>query len=191
MAEVNSTFLLQPGASAPHFILPDPSGNHFALSDLIEGKKGILIAFVCNHCPFVVHLADALGQFSKEVADLGIGTVAISSNDFSRYPADAPEHMTTFAASHGWNFPYLYDENQSVARDYAAACTPDFYLFDANLQLQYAGQFDDSRPSRGSASGHDLRRAAEDLIAERPSPPPWYPSSGCSIKWKTGNEPEY
>ena len=192
MAEVPSTFLLKPGAPAPDFTLPDFAGRPHSLSELTAGKKGLLVAFVCNHCPFVIHLAPALGAFAARVAADGIATVAISSNDAVRYPADAPEKMATFATASGWHFPYLYDESQEVARAYAAACTPDFYLFDGEGHLAYAGQFDDSRPGKSEIpSGSDLAAAAENLLSGRATPEPWYPSSGCSIKWKPGAEPGY
>jgi peroxiredoxin len=192
MAEVSSTFELKPGQPAPDFELPDASGTPYRLRDLADGKNGVLVAFVCNHCPFVVHLASKLGEFAGEIAEKGIATVAISSNDVENYPADSPDKMIEFAATSGWDLPYLYDESQEVARAYAAACTPDFYLFDSKLNLSYAGQFDDTRPGGGDEpTGEDLRRAVENLLAGETTPEPWYPSSGCNIKWKPGNEPEY
>lgn len=192
MAEVPSTFQLQAGQKAPPFELPDGSGTIHSLSDLIAGKRGILVAFVCNHCPFVVHLAGKLGSFATEIADSGIATVAISANDVANYPADSPGKMVEFARENGWNFPYLYDESQDVAKAYAAACTPDFYLFDSQLRLTYAGQFDDSRPGRGGeATGEDLRKAVSDVLEGHPTPEPWYPSTGCNIKWKPGEAPDY
>jgi hypothetical protein len=121
-----------------------------------------------------------------------VGTVAISSNDIENYPADAPEHMTTFAAQHGWNFPYLYDETQEVAKAYGAACTPDFFLFDQELRLYYAGQFDSSRPKSGEApTGEDLRAAVQGMLAGAEPPERPFPSSGCNIKWRSGSEPPY
>jgi len=192
MAEVPSTFLLKPGSPAPEFNLPDPDGRSHSLAGLLDGKKGLVVAFVCNHCPFVVHLAEAFGRFAGEIAAQGLATVAISANDTARYPADAPDRMAAFAASSGWHFPYLHDETQEVAKAYAAACTPDFYLFDEKGRLAYAGQFDDSRPGLDqSPTGADLAAAVENLLAGKPTPEPWYPSSGCSIKWKPGNEPDY
>lgn len=191
MAEVPSTFQLKPGVSAPDFELPDGKGAIFQLTNLIAGKKGLVVAFACNHCPFVVHLADALATFADDVAAKGIQTVVINANDVANYPADSPEKMVEFATEREWHFPYLYDESQAVAKSYSAACTPDFYLFDSNLKLVYAGQFDDSRPGRGTADGSDLRAAVEHLLAGRPVPEPWYPSSGCNIKWKPGEAPDY
>jgi len=192
MAEVPSTFRLQTGQKAPHFSLPDGNGESIALHEVISGKKGVLIAFVCNHCPFVVHLADSFGSFADEIAESGIATVAINANDVANYPADSPEKMIEFAKTSGWNFPYLYDESQEVAKAYAAACTPDFYLFNSDLELTYAGQYDDTRPGRGGEpTGEDLRQAVNDLISGTPTPTPWYPSTGCNIKWKPGEAPNY
>lgn len=191
MAEVPSTFQLAPGEAAPDFTLPDAAGRERSLRELAEGRRGLLVAFVCNHCPFVVHLADAMGRFADEIATKGVATVAIASNDVERYPADAPEHMASFAEAHGWRFPYLHDATQKVAHAYAAACTPDFYLFDGDLKLVYAGQFDDSRPGRGEPTASHLAAAVENLLAGRATPTPWYPSSGCNIKWRPGNEPDW
>lgn len=191
MAEVPSTFQLKAGQSAPDFELPDGNGTVHQLSNLIAGKKGLLVAFVCNHCPFVVHLADSLGEFAKDIEARGIGTVAISANDVANYPADSPENMIQFAKSSGWSFPYLYDESQGVAKAYAAACTPDFYLFDSDLKLVYAGQYDETRPGKGTPTGKDMQKAVDRLLAGENAPEPWYPSSGCNIKWKPGAEPDY
>ena len=191
MAEVLSTFVLQPGDSAPAFQLPDTQGRVRSLEDT-KGPSGLLVVFACNHCPYVIHLADALGDFAREIADQGVNTVAIMSNDFEKYPDDAPELMASFASAHAWDFPYLLDETQQVAKAYAAACTPDFFLFDRDLKLAYAGQFDDSRPRSGlQPHGGDLGEAVRRMLAgEAPLPRP-YPSSGCNIKWKEGNEPEW
>jgi peroxiredoxin len=192
MAEVRSTFHLSPGQPAPDFSLPDAGGRSYTLRELREGALGIIIVFACNHCPFVTHLATALGRLAGEMAEHGIRTVAISSNDVAKYPADAPAKMLEFAAAYGWGFPYLYDESQAVARAFAAACTPDFYLFDSSGCLVYAGEFDESRPGQTTeASGTALRSACERLLAGQPVPTPWYPSSGCNIKWKPGGEPSY
>lgn len=191
MAEVLSTFVLQPGDSAPAFQLPDTQGRVRSLEDT-KGPSGLLVVFACNHCPYVIHLADALGDFAREIADQGVNTVAIMPNDFEKYPDDAPELMASFASAHAWDFPYLLDETQQVAKAYAAACTPDFFLFDRDLKLAYAGQFDDSRPRSGlQPHGGDLGEAVRRMLAgEAPLPRP-YPSSGCNIKWKEGNEPEW
>jgi peroxiredoxin len=183
--------LLQPGDEAPAFHLPDAGGRLWS-RDEVRGRNGLLVVFACNHCPYVIHLADALGAFAREISDQGVNTVAIMPNDFEKYPDDAPELMESFAAEHGWDFPYLLDESQEVAKAYSAACTPDFFLFDRDLKLAYAGQFDDSRPRSGlEAHGGDLGEAVRRMLAgEAPMARP-YPSSGCNIKWKPGNEPEW
>lgn len=191
MAEVLSTFSLRPGDVAPSFSLPDADGKVHSL-DGFRGGSGLLVAFVCNHCPFVVHLAAALGDFAREIAADRVATVAISSNDIEKYPADAPEKMKVFAEEWRWEFPYLYDATQEAAKAYGAACTPDFFLFDHELRLYYAGQFDASRPRNGSVpTGEDLRAAVKGMLAGEEPPARPYPSSGCNIKWKSGNEPPY
>lgn len=191
MSEVLSTFRLHAGDAAPDFQLADAAGVRMSLEDL-RGPKGLLVVFACNHCPFVIHLADALGGLAREIAGSGVRTVAINPNDASRYPGDAPELMEPFAREHGWDFPYLVDETQEVALAYGAACTPDFFLFDGSLRLFYAGQFDDSRPRGGKpAHGGDLREAVRRLVeGEEPLARP-YPSSGCNIKWKEGRQPDW
>jgi peroxiredoxin len=191
MAEVLSTFLLQPGDPAPDFRLPDTAGD-LRSRDELKGANGLLVVFACNHCPYVIHLADALGAFAREIAEQGVNTVAIMPNDFEKYPDDAPEHMAPFAAAHGWNFPYLLDAGQETAKAYSAACTPDFFLFDGALKLAYAGQFDDSRPRSGlEPHGGDLGEAVRRMLAGEPTMARPYPSSGCNIKWKPGNEPAW
>lgn len=191
MAEVQSTFSLRPGDAAPGFQLPDPSETVHELNAL-RGISGLLVVFACNHCPYVIHLADALGALAAEIESDGVATVAISSNDIEKYPADAPEHMSTFAATHGWNFPYLVDETQEVAKAYGAACTPDFFLFDHELRLYYAGQFDSSRPKSGQVpTGDDLRAAVKSMLAGEEVPQRPFPSSGCNIKWKPDNAPAW
>lgn len=190
MAEVPSTFVLKPGDLAPDFTLPNGSGKLVSLSDQL-GEKGTLVAFVCNHCPFVVHLAKELGELAGDVSHLGVNTVAISSNDVQNYPQDSPEKMILFAQQNGWEFPYLYDESQSVAHSYSAACTPDFFLLDGEGKLFYAGQFDPSRPNNSvEVDGSDLRAAVAALVAGEAAPNAM-PATGCNIKWKAGNEPAY
>ena len=191
MAEVLSTFLLPHGAAAPDFQLEDADGVLHSVESL-RGPTGLLVVFACNHCPFVVHLADALGVFAAEAAALGVGTVAVMSNDITRYPADAPARMKEFAAEHGWLFPYVLDPTQQVAKAYGAACTPDFFLFDAAGRLFYAGQFDDTRPRSGrEPHGGDLSEAMRRMLAgEAPLERP-YPCSGCNIKWRPGEEPPW
>jgi peroxiredoxin len=191
MSEVLSTFRLHTGEQAPDFTLPDADGKTFSRADVM-GSAGLLIVFACNHCPFVVHLAKALGDMAAELFPQGIGTVAINPNDTDRYPQDGPERMKTFASESGWNFPYLIDGSQEVAKAYGAACTPDFFLLDGEGNLFYAGQFDDSRPRSGQAPhGGDMREAVRRLReGEQPLARP-YPSSGCNIKWKAGNQPAW
>lgn len=191
MAEVQSTFMLHPGDIAPDFSLPDLDGSIITRAKA-SGDWGLVVVFACNHCPFVLHLADALGKLSGELAAMEVGTVAINSNDFDRYPLDAPETMADFAADHGWRFPYLLDETQAVAKAYGAACTPDFFLLDAAGKVFYTGQFDDSRPRSGlRPHGGDLTEAVRRMLnGEAPLVRP-YPSSGCNIKWKPGHEPDW
>ena len=191
MAEVSSTRVLPPGSVAPHFALPDASGQVVSLAD-VRGSNGLVVAFVCNHCPFVVHLAREIGRFADESRERGIGFVAINSNDAGRYPADSPEKMPEFARASGWHFPYLVDAGQEVALAYAAACTPDFYVFDQELRLAYCGQFDSSRPGNGRpVTGESLHQAVNAVLAGDAPLAMQYPSTGCSIKWKPGREPGY
>lgn len=191
MSEVLSTFRLHPGDKVPDFTLPDSSGIQIS-RDSAAGSKGLLVVFACNHCPFVIHLARALGNVAREIAAQGVETVAINANDAERYPQDAPDLMADFAAQNGWDFPYLVDESQEVAKGFGAACTPDFFLCDEHGNLFYAGQFDDSRPRSGlEAHGGDLLEAVRRMLeGEEPLARP-YPSSGCNIKWKPGNQPDW
>ena len=189
MAETPSSFLLPLGAKAPDFSLLEPkTGKTLALGQL-AGPQGTLIVFACNHCPYVIHLGAELGQWSTEAALLGIHTVAINSNDTQAYPADAPELMSDFAQKMGWDFPYLFDESQEVARAYGAACTPDFFLLDANCRLFYAGEFDTSRPQNGlPVTGASLKEALNALLSGEAAPTPFRPAIGCGIKWKPSLE---
>ncbi len=191
MSEVLSSFELSPGDAAPDFSLPDATGRQVTRSDA-AGPQGLLVVFACNHCPFVIHLADSLGNFAREIAAEGVNAVAINSNDLEKYPQDGPESMVAFAAERGWDFPYLLDESQEVAKAHGAVCTPDFFLFTGEGKLFYAGQFDDSRPRSGlEPHGGDLREAVRRMLGgEQPLARP-YPSSGCNIKWKPGNEPAF
>ena len=184
--------MLELGTPAPDFALLEPAtGRTVALSNL-DDSRGLLIAFICNHCPYVKHIQAGLVAFARDHAPQGIGMVAISSNDADNYPDDGPARMAEEVEAHGYCFPYLYDEDQSVARAYRAACTPDFFLFDAERRLYYRGQFDGSRPGNDEpVTGADLRAAAEALLAGRPAPEKQVPSIGCNIKWKAGNEPDY
>lgn len=191
MALTPSTFILKTGSQAPDFNLPDPrSGKHVTFSD-VTGPAGTLVVFACNHCPYVVHLTKELGDLAREIRDLGVGTVAISSNDVENYPQDAPDLMLKFADESGWHFPYLYDESQEVAHAYSAACTPDFFLFDKQGKLFYAGQFDGSRPNDGTPTGSDLKTAVQSMVNDDSLSSEVKPATGCNIKWKQGNEPAY
>jgi len=183
--------MLELGTKAPDFALPDPSGKVFGLADF-DGKPALLVAFICNHCPYVKHIVDGFAAFAREYGEKGLAVVAISANDAGAYPEDAPPAMANEAQAHGFTFPYLYDESQQVALAYQAICTPDFFLFDADRRLAYRGQFDDSRP-KGDApvTGASLRGAVDALLAGRPVPAEQVPSVGCSIKWRPGNAPEW
>lgn len=184
MAETPSTRILPISSYAPEFELSDAHGQTYTLDD-VRGPRGLMVMFVCNHCPFVIHLASALSAFAKELEEQGIGVVAINSNDFINYPADAPEKMIYFAAKYDWAFPYLFDEDQAVARAYAAACTPDFYLFDGELKLTYCGQLDSSRPRNSEpVNAADMRSAVSRMLACEPPLENQRPSTGCGIKWK-------
>jgi len=191
MARTSSTMMLSLRAKAPDFRLPDPFGRAWSLADF-ESAPALLVAFICNHCPFVKHIRGAFAQLAKEYQDRGVGVVGISSNDFVTYPDDAPPAMAEEIRLAGYTFPYLVDETQQVAKDYGAACTPDFFVFDAGQQLVYRGQMDGSRPGNEvPVTGEDLRQALDAVLAGRPVPAEQRPSLGCNIKWKPGNEPEY
>ena len=170
---------------APEFRLKDTNSNyHYSFNDL-KGSKGTLVIFMCNHCPFVHHVLDEILMIANDYRVQGIGIIAISSNDVDRYPQDGPELMREFAFQNKIDFPYLYDESQEVAKAFEAACTPDFFLFDAQNKLFYRGQMDDSRPGNGiPLSGSDLRNAIDAVIYNRTLASPQKPSMGCSIKWK-------
>ena len=191
MALTPST-MLELGTPAPEFSLPDTlSGNSVSLHDF-DGEPALLVAFICNHCPYVKHIADAFSAFAAEYRDQGLAVVAISSNDPAHRREDGPEYMAAEARERGYTFPYLYDESQEVAKAYRAACTPDFFLFDGERRLVYRGQFDASRPGNDQpVTGADMRKAADDVLAGRPVSSEQKPSIGCNIKWKPGNEPAY
>lgn len=184
MAETPSN-MLPLGTVAPPFRLPDTtSGNQVSLSDLMS-KTGTVVMFICNHCPFVIHVRNEMVKIANYYQSQGIAFVAISSNDVANYPQDAPDKMRVFAQENGFSFPYLYDETQEVAKAYEAACTPDFYVFDGDLKLFYRGQMDGSRPNNGiPVTGKDLREALDNLIAGQPASMEQLPSIGCNIKWK-------
>jgi peroxiredoxin len=190
MAVTPST-MLKLGTPAPDFRLPDPAGLMVSRDDF-KSAPALLVMFICNHCPFVKHIRPGLSVFAREYQAKGLAIVGINSNDAGEYPEDSPDQMVKEIKSAGYVFPYLYDETQSVAKAYRAACTPDFFLFDAARTLVYRGQFDDSRPGNGlPVTGKDLRAAADAALAGRPTPKDQKPSIGCNIKWKTGNEPDY
>jgi peroxiredoxin len=183
--------MLPLGTRAPDFALPNVDGRTVTLADS-AGPRGTLVMFICNHCPFVKHVADQLAALGREYLPRGIGVVAISSNDVSSHPADSPEQMVHEAEDRGYVFPYLYDETQEVAHAYHAACTPDFFLFDGDRKLTYRGQLDSSRPGNDvPVTGADLRAAIDAVLAGHPVPTEQRPSLGCNIKWKPGNEPAY
>jgi peroxiredoxin len=196
--------MMELGTPAPDFALPDTEGRTARLAD-VAGPNGLVVAFICNHCPFVLHVIDGFVEFAREVQARGIGVVAISSNDIVEFPEDDYAHMKLFAAERGFPFPYLHDADQQVAIAYEAICTPDFFMFDADLRLFYAGQFDASRPKINRppvpglpplrtdlpVTGEDMRRAADALLAGDPPPQPQRPSAGCSIKWLEGNAPTW
>ena len=183
--------MLPLGTKAPDFSLPDTKGNQVRLADFADAPA-LLVAFVCNHCPYVKHIQEEFVAFAREYMPKGLAIVAISSNDVEAYPQDAPDKMAEESERFGYPFPYLYDENQDVAKAYRAACTPDFFLFDADRRLVYRGQFDDSRPgSDEPVTGRDLRAAVDALLAGMPIPEGQKPSIGCNIKWKPGKEPDY
>jgi peroxiredoxin len=191
MARTPSTMMLPLGAKAPEFRLPDPFGRVWALADFASAPA-LLVAFICNHCPFVKHIRGGFAPLSREYQDRGVAVVGISSNDFVAYPDDSPSAMAEEVRAAGYTFPYLVDETQEVARAYRAACTPDFFLFDGAQKLVYRGQMDDSRPgSEIPVTGRDLRQALDAVLEGRPVPAEQKPSLGCNIKWKAGNEPEY
>ena len=180
--------MLPLGTSAPEFSLVNIDGQIVSLSDF-HGSPALLVMFISNHCPFVIHVADHLAQLAQEYQSRGAAIVAVGSNHVADYPADSPEQMVAEAEQRGYTFPYLYDESQEVAHAYRAACTPDFFLFDANHQLVYRGQLDSSRPESGiPVTGEDLRAALDAVLAGDKPTEEQRPSLGCNIKWKPGNE---
>lgn len=184
MALTPST-MLPLGTVAPDFSIPDAvSGNNVHLQE-VKSDIATVVMFICNHCPYVKHVQPELVRLAKDYLPKGISFIAISSNDVSRYPEDSPERMRVVAQANGYTFPYLYDESQSVAKAYDAACTPDFYIFDRHMQLVYRGQLDDSRPGNAvPLSGKDIRYALDCLLEGRSVPENQKPSIGCGIKWK-------
>ena len=183
--------MLALGTSAPDFRLPDTRGQLVSPADF-KSAPALLVIFICNHCPYVKHIRSALADLGREYQRRGAAIVAINSNDVENYPEDSPEKMKQEVKAAGYVFPYLYDEAQSAAKAYRAACTPDIFLFDKNRKLVYRGQFDDSRPGNGRpVTGRDLRAALDAVLEGTPAPEPQTPSMGCNIKWKAGNAPDY
>lgn len=183
--------MLPLGTEAPDFKLMNVDGQEVSLADFADAPA-LLVIFMCNHCPFVIHVADELARLTSEYMEKGVAVVGISSNDVTAHPADSPEQMVAEAETRGYRFPYLYDETQEVAKAYRAACTPDFFVFDEDQKLVYRGQLDDSRPDSGiPVTGKDLRAALDAVLAGSNVPDEQRPSLGCNIKWKPGNEPDY
>lgn len=181
--------MLALGTEAPEFSLPDPEGQHHSLAD---GASAYLVMFICNHCPFVKHVREELARIGRDYAERGVAIYAINSNDINKHPSDSPQNMKIEAETWGYAFPYLFDESQQVAKAYRAACTPDFFVFDADKRLTYRGQLDDSRPSNARpVDGHDLRAALDAVLESKPPLAEQKPSIGCNIKWAPGNEPDY
>ena len=191
MASVNSTMLAL-GTKAPDFSLQDTrTGKMVTLRDY-QSHRGLLVIFICNHCPYVKLIKEELVRYAEDYITKGVAVVAISSNDAEGYPQDGPEKMKADAENYGYPFPYLYDDTQEIAKSYKAACTPDLFLFDEHHELYYRGQFDRSRPKNDiDPNGEDLRTATDHLLDGKPSPEKQIPSIGCNIKWKKGNEPSY
>jgi thiol-disulfide isomerase/thioredoxin len=190
MALTPST-MLPLSTAAPDFNLPDTNGKLVSLADF-KDKAALVVIFICNHCPYVIHIRPGLAQLAQDYTAKNVGVVGINSNDVKNYPADSPARMKDEVKAAGYTFPYLYDETQTVAKSYRAACTPDIFLFDRGRRLVYRGQFDASRPGNGiPVTGKDLRAALDAVLAGRTTSEFQAPSIGCNIKWKAGNEPDY
>ena len=190
MVQTASTMMAL-GVEAPDFSLPDVGGKTVSLADFADAPA-LLVMFLCNHCPYVKHVADGLAKLAKEYQGRGVAVVGISSNDVETHPDDSPKKMAEEVKLRGYTFPYLYDETQEVAKEYHAACTPDFFVFDGQRRLVYRGQMDGSRPGNNvPVTGQDLRAALDAVLARKPVSPNQKPSLGCNIKWKPGNEPDY
>lgn len=186
---VANPYAVRLGTPAPDFRLPSTAGREVARDDFAEAPA-LLVAFLCNHCPYVRHIEEVFGRVTAECAERGLATVAISANDVTTHPDDDLPHLAEQAERAGFRFPYLYDESQEVARAYRAACTPDLFLYDGRRRLAYRGEFDGSRPRNDvPVTGDALRRAVERVLAGEPVPEPHKPSVGCSIKWRPGNAP--
>ncbi len=183
--------MLPLGTVAPDFALPDTNGKIVSLADF-EDAPALLVMFICNHCPYVLHVRAELARLGRDYQARGVVVAGICSNDAVNYPEDGPAAMKKEVGVAGYTFAYLHDATQAVAKAYRAACTPDFFLFDQQRRLVYRGQLDDSRPGNGvPVTGRDLRAALDAVLAGRPVSTAQKPSMGCNIKWKRGNEPEY
>lgn len=183
--------MLPLGTQAPDFSLTDPAGKTVSLKDF-AGQPALLVMFICNHCPYVKHVADGLAQLGRDYQAKGVAIVGISSNDIQNHPDDSPAKMAEEIKQRGYTFPYLYDESQAVAKAYRAACTPDFYVFDKDQKLAYRGQLDASRPGNGvPVTGADLRAALDAVLAGKAASEDQKASIGCNIKWAAGNAPDY
>jgi peroxiredoxin len=184
--------MLPLGTTAPSFILPDVTTGKMYSLDAFHGKDALLVMFICRHCPYVKHVEQEIAKIGKDYQDKKLGIIAISSNDPTTYPDDAPDQLKEMAKRLGFRFPFCFDEQQEIAKAYKAACTPDFYLFDTQRRLVYRGQLDDSRPGNNKpVTGRDLRAAIDAVLAGKPVDDKQKPSIGCSIKWKPGNAPSY
>ncbi len=177
------------GTPLPDLTLPTPDGTRHRLVELLVGRRGVLVLFLSNHCPYVLHIQPLLGALARDLAQVGVATVGIHSNDAERYPADGPEAVAQVASAHGYDALQLIDADQRAARAFRAACTPDVFLYDAEGRLVYRGQLDGTRPGGPPATGADLRAAVSRLVEGRDPMPDQVPSSGCNIKWKPGHEP--
>jgi peroxiredoxin len=184
--------MLPLGTTLPTFSLTDAASGQTVTDQSYPQAQALLVMFICNHCPFVIHVRDELTRIAKEYAARGVQVIAINANSSKTHPQDGPEAMKGLARQLGWQFPFLFDESQGVARAFQAACTPDFYVFDRNKKLVYRGQLDDSRPGNAiDVTGKDLRAALGAALALEPPLSVQKPSIGCNIKWHPGNEPQY
>jgi len=191
MVMVEST-MLPLGTTAPAFSLPDVVSGDTITLDTFADSQGLLVMFICQHCPFVKHVQEELARIGKDYGPKGVGIVAISANSLQTHPQDGPDNLKAQAEDLGFTFPYCFDETQDTAKRYTAACTPDFFVFDQDKKLVYRGQLDDSRPSNGvPVTGKDLRAALDAVLAGAPPADEQKPSVGCNIKWTPGNEPAY
>ncbi len=186
------SMMVKLGTQAPAFTLPEVTSGETYTLESFKGKKALLVMFICRHCPYVQHIKKELAQFARDYRGKDLAIAAINSNDAVKHPDDAPKSLAAFAKEEGFTFPMLYDESQDVAKRYSAACTPDFFLFDAQQRLVYRGQLDDSRPGNDKPlNGKDLRDAVNTALNGNATNATQKPSIGCNIKWKSGNEPDY